>query len=333
MTASTLHSAPTPIRTRPRAHGSASNRSRRRTDPGHRARRRTSSPRSRVLAGYVDWRGRARELVVRPGSGGSTLVLDRDAATRSDRRLVAHIAPDEPAENADVASRRYLEQTRHGRCRCRALTADDLRAVPFRDDDVGSGGGVDADEDALASAAMPSDDRGQRYRIARLQTGMSIPELRWCRSAAPSLRAEPMPEPVSVRAAIASLDAYEPITTQTIAAIRRHRGDDTISVAALRAELARVQQSPIVLNRALRDAVLAAIERDALSMSEIAIRCGRVKRDAVGNVSGETSWLARRLGLLPEGGRDTPTRWIHTDVLALIARDGLGVSPREVEAG
>jgi hypothetical protein len=67
-------------------------------------------------------------------------------------------------------------------------------------------------------------------------------------------------------------------------------------------------------------------------MSEIAMRCGRIKRDATGNESGETSWLARRLGLLPEGGRRHLTPWIHSDVLALIARDGLGLSPREVEA-
>jgi hypothetical protein len=86
-----------------------------------------------------------------------------------------------------------------------------------------------------------------------------------------------------------------------------------------------------VLNRRLRTAVLATIERQGLSMSEIAIRCGRIKRDGNGNASGETSWLARRLGILPEGGRDTPTPWIHSDVLALIARRGLGISPREVE--
>jgi hypothetical protein len=66
-------------------------------------------------------------------------------------------------------------------------------------------------------------------------------------------------------------------------------------------------------------------------MSEIAIRCGRVKRDSRGNESGETSWLARRLGMLPEGGHETPTPWVHSDVLALIARRGLGISPREVE--
>ena len=57
-----------------------------------------------------------------------------------------------------------------------------------------------------------------------------------------------------------------------------------------------------------------------------------MKRDACGNESGETSWLARRLGLLPEGGKERPTPWIHSDVLALIARRGLGLSPREVEA-
>jgi hypothetical protein len=68
-------------------------------------------------------------------------------------------------------------------------------------------------------------------------------------------------------------------------------------------------------------------------MSEIALRCGKVKRDSRGNESGETSWLARRLGLAPESGERAPTPWIHTDVLALIARRGLGVSPREVELG
>jgi hypothetical protein len=31
------------------------------------------------------------------------------------------------------------------------------------------------------------------------------------------------------------------------------------------------------------------------------------------------------------GGHDTPTRGIHSDVLGLIARRGLGISPRVVE--
>jgi hypothetical protein len=65
--------------------------------------------------------------------------------------------------------------------------------------------------------------------------------------------------------------------------------------------------------------------------SEIALRRGRVKRDARGNISGETSWLARHIGQMPEGGEDRPCPWIHTDVLARIARDGLCISPHEVE--
>jgi hypothetical protein len=79
--------------------------------------------------------------------------------------------------------------------------------------------------------------------------------------------------------------------------------------------------------------VLAAVEERGVSMSEIAIRCGRVKRDANGTASGETSWLARRIGMLPEGGKSAPTPWVSSAVLALIAREGLGLSPREVELG
>jgi hypothetical protein len=41
--------------------------------------------------------------------------------------------------------------------------------------------------------------------------------------------------------------------------------------------------------------------------------------------------LARRLGQKPESGTREPTPWISSDVLALIARDGLGLSPYEVE--
>ncbi len=81
--------------------------------------------------------------------------------------------------------------------------------------------------------------------------------------------------------------------------------------------------SKIVLNRGLRQAVLAAAAAQGLSMSEIAVRCGRVKHDSKGKESGETSWLARRLGIAPEGGESTPTPWIHSDVLALIARRSL----------
>jgi hypothetical protein len=61
--------------------------------------------------------------------------------------------------------------------------------------------------------------------------------------------------------------------------------------------------SKIVLNRGLRQAVLAAAAAQGLSMSEIAVRCGRVKHDSKGKESGETSWLARRLCPRSSAGR------------------------------
>jgi hypothetical protein len=285
------------------------------------SRRQPRSPlrRSRTLARYTDAMGRAREVVAEQGHAGSVLVVDGELATHEDRRLVAHLAADEPAGNAALECERYLKDALSGGCRCRLLSAADLRTAPFAEGSspTPAGGG-----DLL-------DEQGHRHSLERVHTGMSIPELRWCRhqQAAP----DGTPRSESVRDAIARLQAYEPVREITLGALSLHREDPDLSVTVLGAELRRVLLSPIVLNRALRETALATIQREELSLSEIAIRCGRVKRDVRGNVSGETSWLARRLGMLPEGGRDTPTPWIHTDVLALIARRGLGVSPREVE--
>lgn len=297
-------------RPRPRQTRAARQRSTRRDHP--------------LLARYTDRQGSVREVVSRRGAAGSVLVVDRDRATRGDCRLVAHLAGDEPVENAALVCSRYLEDLATSSCRCRALTSEDALSIPFADQpeqELDTG---------LASSEEPLVDRlGRRYRLERVHSGMSIPELRWCRS-----DAAPAPEvrtPVSVREAIAALESYESARAQTIRALSRSAGDSELSTTVLRAELVRVQDSPIVLNRRLREVVLATIERQELSMSEIAIRCGRVKRDRKGNESGETSWLARRIGLLAEGGRDTPTPWIHSDVLALIARRGLGIGPREVE--
>jgi hypothetical protein len=127
------------------------------------------------------------------------------------------------------------------------------------------------------------------------------------------------------------LQAYEPAASMTRAALVAHAQSAGASVSALRSELDRACNSPIVLNRALRERVERAVETEGLSMSEIATRCGRVKRSRNGSESGETSWLARRIGQLPEAGRERPTPWVHSDVLALIAREGLGISPHEVE--
>jgi hypothetical protein len=242
-----------------------------------------------------------------------------------DRRLIAHLAADEPAENAALICGHYLQDARRGRSLCRLLTAEDLRTAPFADEDGG-----EPHEAGASSPSEPRDRRGRVYRLQLRPAGMSIPELRW-RGCAADLDGEW--HPVSLREAIGALESYEPVRTLTVRALAAHRCDAGVSTTVLRGELERVRRSPIVLNRRLREVVLQAIEREGLSMSEVAIRCGRVKLDGAGKESGETSWLARRLGILPEGGRNAPTPWVHSDVLALIARRGLGISPREVELG
>jgi hypothetical protein len=106
-----------------------------------------------------------------------------------------------------------------------------------------------------------------------------------------------------------------------------------VSVKTVRLELERVDCSPLVLNRGLREAALAVVQWQGLSMSKIAMRCGRIKYDSRGRPSGETSWLARRLGIIASSSDSGPTPWVHSDVLGLIAREGLRISPREVELG
>ena len=175
------------------------------------------------------------------------------------------------------------------------------------------------------------DGHGRGHRLEILAGERRSLQVRWCRHSPDAERAGL--EVVSVRDVIACMEKYEPVRSLTVEAIACYRDNRQVSVLALESELERVDSSPLVLNRRLREATLAAIERKGLSMSEIAMRCGRVKRDSRGRASGETSWLARRLGIMPNSGESTPAPWIHSDVLALIAREGLRISPREVELG
>jgi hypothetical protein len=273
------------------------------------------------LARYLDTDGHVREVLALPGSGGSVLVLDRDAGTLCDRRLVAHLAPDEPVENAALICCHYIEDVR-GRW-CRPVRSEDLRVTPF----------------ALEGSDMPSkpslpdahvrDAHGSLYRLGPLRNERSTSQLRWAlrRSEA----GDGTWEQVKLRDVVAALESYEPVRSLTEQALSRYRSDPRVLLRRLSSEFERLCTSPIVLNRGLREAVLEAIEHRGLTMSEIALRCGIVKHDRRGNPSGETSWLARRVGLMPEGGASAITPWIHSDVLAAISRKGLGLSPREVE--
>lgn len=271
----------------------------------------------RPLAGYLDADGRQRELLAIPAHGGSRLVLDRDATTLCDRRLVAHLAADEPPENAELVCRHYLADT-NGHW-CRRVRPEDLEKAPFAH---GARTRLDID-------APVFDGKGNAYRLAMPPGEGCTPELRWCRRRANADGDDW--EQVALRDVIGAVESYEPMRTLTEHAVASHRHDRDVLLTRVCRELERLYASPVVLNRALREAVLDAIDRYGTSMSEIALRCGIVKHDRRGKVSGETSWLARRVGIMPEGGEAEITPWVHSDVLATIARKGLGISPREVE--
>jgi hypothetical protein len=272
-----------------------------------------------VLARYSDHHGRLREVLTRPGRGGTVFVIDRDAGTRGDRRVVAHLAADEPLVNAALICRDYLSYS--GNRRCRSLTPADLSPASVAEghgqEPVGS-----SDCDELL------DGHGRAYQLLPFRDGIAIPELRWHRLSS----ARHDPELLSLRKVIAALESYQPVREITACALSFHRNDRRMSVSTLRSELERMDASPIVLNRGLREAVQKTLAQGT-SMNEITIRCGRFKRDSRGNTYGDTSWLARRVGLHANPGESQPTPWVHSDVLALIARSGLGISPREVELG
>jgi hypothetical protein len=278
----------------------------------------------RVLADWVDARGREREIIARAAAGGSVVVVDHERLGHGDARLLAHLGPEEPASNAELVCAAYLEASREGRAGCRSLTDGDIHGMP----DPGERPERSSEKVTL-DWREPLGACERSYRLRLLDSSMSIPQLRWC--AAEADRAPHECEPVSLRSVVGHLEAYEPARALTAAALAAFDGDERVSSTVLRAELGRVLESPILLNRRLREVTLSTIASQGVSMSEIAIRCGRVKRDCKGKTSGETSWLGRRVGLLPDGGQSTPTPWIHSEVLALIARRGLGVSPREVE--
>ena len=256
--------------------------------------------------------GAVREIARLPIADGSALVIDRLFGTHGDARLLARLAADEPRENAQILCALYLADESRGRCRPVTGADFDVSPTPEAPD--------------LCPARELRDANGTAYRIQAVALDGRFPELRWTRSILPERS-----ETVRLREVVARFEDYEPARTITADALGAHDTDCTLSTSCLAAELTRLTESPIVLNRRLREAVQARLARGDLTMSEIAIRCGRCKRDRRGNVSGETSWLARRIGQLPEGGEDQPTPWVHSDPLALIAREGLAMSPNEVE--
>jgi hypothetical protein len=248
---------------------------------------------------------------------GSVFVIDYLLDPFGDGRVVAHLSADEPAENARIVCELYLADQSRGRCQ--RLLPEDLKRTQH----------VDQPPRPDMTMPPPFDAGGYEYCVRELDAGMTVPVLRWTRSQ--NCGREEQAEVVTLREVIAHLQDYEPARTITRDILAAREGDRGISTHQLRQELERLDCSAIVLNRGLREAVQRKVARGLLNQSQIAMRCGRTKQDRRGNRSGETSWLARRIGQLPESGEKKPTPWIHSDVLALITRQGLGASPHEVE--
>lgn len=256
--------------------------------------------------------GATRQVLALDCADGGVLVLDCGAGALTDARVIGRIAPEEPSENALLLGAMYAADERRGRPR--ALCPEDLAASGTRRSRENT--------PAPPSVGPLLDTDGNEHTIGLVHE-TSLTELRWlCKPNG----AAGAGEPVSLRATVGALESYEPPVALTESAI----ATTAVSVRTLAAELQRLRCSSIVLNRGLREAVARRIAEGA-SLSEIALRCGRLKYDRRGNPSGETSWLARRIGQLPEGGQPRPTPWIHSNTLALIAREGLCISPREVE--
>ncbi|HEY2768303.1 MAG TPA: hypothetical protein VGI76_08600 [Solirubrobacteraceae bacterium] len=280
------------------------------------------SERAPCLGRYVeDETQRVRELISIQRPDGSVFVVDRLAGTPSDGRVVAHLAASEPSENASIVAEMYLADGER-RGRCRLLSADDLTRTRPASSPASS-------ENTVLEHTPLLDGEGYYFRLRELATGCSVPELRWARSHLHDEQ-EP-PAVVTLRDVVGGLEDYEPARALTIEALAACREDPSCSTCTLDGELGRLEGSTLVLNRGLREAVLAAVKHRGMTMSEIALRCGRTRRDRTGRVNGETSWLARRIGQAPESTEEHPSPWVQSDVLALIAREGLRVCPHEVE--
>ena len=237
---------------------------------------------------------REREIVGLARPDGSTLIVDLPldgASGVADARVLARLADDEPSQNAQLICDMYLGDPTRGRCR--RLTARDLVSSALSDPVSAAPGGI-----SLAQALV--DAQGGLYVLRELPVGRGAPELRWTRSS--SADGDEPSETVALRDVVAALEDYEPARTITAAALVAARGGE-VCTRRLAREAQRVAYSPIVLNRGLRQAVEASVAA-GLSMSEIAIRCGRIKHDRNGRRSGETTWLARRIGQLPGGRED-----------------------------
>ena len=168
-----------------------------------------------------------REVVALPGALGSVLVVDRDSSTLGDLRLLAHLASDEPPENARLVCDSYLED-RWGRW-SRRVTPEDLETVPFEEQLL-----LEDRAGEQPSEVELTDGHGRGYRLQVLPGERCSLWVRWCRSGSDP-QCDQL-QAVSVRDVIAGIESYEPVRSLTLEAIACYRGDGLVSVARLALE-------------------------------------------------------------------------------------------------
>jgi hypothetical protein len=249
-----------------------------------------------------------------PGAALYRVMIDRSRIEPSDNRVVGYLFPEEPASNVVPMCGSYLEHPN--------VSPNDvpLATLLYR---LGWGNELETCQGDLTGNASEV-----RYRLVRaIIPPLRIPQLRWWRCV-PLGQAGPG-YPVVLRDVCGATQTYSPYLAETTSAIEQYQDDPEVSIVKLREERCNLVKSPIVLNRGLREAVQARVNHGT-SLSQIAQNCGR-RINRKGQISGETSWLSRRMGVMPDGGKSHPTPWIHTDVLNLIAEKGLQVPPHEVE--
>jgi hypothetical protein len=269
-----------------------------------------------VLGSYQDPEGALRSVLAIDGEDGSTLVIDRRDGAISDIRLVDQILVDEPVlddsiDNARLVAKLYLSDPSRGRCR-------PLRLSDLRGDEAEA-------EPPVASDTLTAAD-GRRFRLHADEVGGAARTLRWG-----AVRSDGSHRTVSLRTVVGALEDYEPARSMTIAALARYgRRTEGVRVCVLAAELRGLDRGAFVLNRGLREAAIGIVAQGEVSWSEIAFRCGRKHAVGAGHECGDTSWLKRRLGLMPESSTGRVTPWLRVETLALIAC-ALGVDPVSVE--
>jgi len=175
------------------------------------------------LGRYTDHNsGATREIVCVPGAGGSRLVVDRDALTGGDGRLVAHLASDEPPENDRIVTEVYIADDSKGNCR--PVEAEDLELTPYTSSSPSTDCEASPDTELI-------DSDGVVYRIQETSEDGSFPELRWTSSTGSTGQEEPIA--VTLRDVVARLEDYEPARTITSTVLTVHHDNRCLSTGRL----------------------------------------------------------------------------------------------------